>query len=188
MALVKAAWTYGVVMPTEKRGLKRKGYVKHLNGCWTYEGALDGDGYGIITIHLGNRRNTTKGAHRYFWEKWIGPIKEGMQLDHKCRTRSCVNPKHLREVTHEKNVALAQPYRVKKTHCKRGHELRDGNLYVHPKGWRTCKTCHLARNRLRYHDESLRDAIRVVEKQLGTGPKRLRLPRKKQDTYGKGSN
>jgi hypothetical protein len=79
-------------------------------------------------------------AHRAVF----GPIKQGLVLDHKCRTRCCVNPDHLTAVSHRENVlaGTAPPAELaKKTHCVDGHELLGENLYVTPKGARACKEC-----------------------------------------------
>lgn len=165
MAAVSALWPYGVVLPTEVKGQPRKGYTKRLNGCWEYDGFLDRDGYGLVTINLGGRKNTSQAAHRFFWTKWVGPLDTEIQLDHKCRVRSCINPKHLRKATHAQNMAYAKPYRRHRRYCKRGHKMSEGNVYVW-KGQRTCKTCHSARGYMRYRDVTYDQALRVMEKRM----------------------
>lgn len=67
-------------------------------GCWRWTAATRG-GYGIF----GLRRASTVSAHRLAYEMLVGPIPEGMQIDHICRNRSCVNPRHLHVVTHRQN-------------------------------------------------------------------------------------
>lgn len=64
-------------------------------GCWLWTGSQDGKGYG----------KTGRGRiHRIVYEELVGPIPDGLQLDHLCRVRNCVNPAHLEPVTGRENV------------------------------------------------------------------------------------
>lgn len=65
--------------------------------CWTWTGCTR-SGYGIARIKRKSRQ-----AHRISYEIHTGPIPDGMDIDHKCFTRSCVNPAHLRAVTRKQN-------------------------------------------------------------------------------------
>lgn len=66
-------------------------------GCWIWTGSIDRDGYGYL--HDGRRHN----AHRWTYEKFVGPIPDGLEIDHLCRVRPCVNPDHLEPVTRLEN-------------------------------------------------------------------------------------
>lgn len=98
------------------------------SGCWLWLGGLS-HGYGVLD---------QRGAHCISYEHHIGPIPDGLELDHKCRTRACVNPWHLEPVTHAENIRRA--YRTQ-THCKRGHPLSGDNLTPHRDGRRQCRAC-----------------------------------------------
>ncbi len=63
--------------------------------CWAWQGNINSKGYGRLRIN-----GVTWKAHRYYYERKIGPIPVGLQLDHLCRVRECVNPEHLEPVTH----------------------------------------------------------------------------------------
>ncbi len=69
------------------------------SGCWLWIRALNTHGYG--KVKLGKR---IAGAHLIFYENLVGQVPEGMELDHKCRVRCCVNPAHLEPVTHAENA------------------------------------------------------------------------------------
>ena len=69
------------------------------NGCWIWQGALDVDGYGKISV-----RGKQLYTHRVMYEIAFGPIPEGLQLDHLCRTPACMRPAHLEAVTCAENV------------------------------------------------------------------------------------
>src|ERR1041385_4955256 len=82
------------------------------DGCWEWTGAKTGHGYGkILTFR------SIQVAHRILYELLVGPVPEGMELDHLCRNPSCVRPDHLEPVTHRVNISRA----IQKTHCLRGH-------------------------------------------------------------------
>lgn len=104
-------------------------------GCWLWCGAVSGNGYGVFWLDGLNAL-----AHRASYLLLVGPIPEGLQIDHLCRVRRCVNPAHLEPVTasvNQRRGAGSKPL------CKSGHPLSGPNLYIHPStGQRTCRACH----------------------------------------------
>lgn len=105
--------------------------VEKSSGCWVYTGYLN-DGYGY---HGG------KLAHRLSYEELVGPIPEGLEIDHLCRNPPCVNPAHLEPVTRAENIrrrfALI-------THCKNGHEFTTENTRIVGVTQRKCRACAAA--------------------------------------------
>lgn len=79
-------------------------------------------------------------AYRFAYEFLVGPIPDGLELDHLCRVRLCVNPAHLEPVTHAENNKRAG---VAKTHCKWGHPYNEANTYRRRDrpGNRQCRVC-----------------------------------------------
>lgn len=75
--------------------------VDESSQCWVWLGSISDSGYG--TIGRGPGGKNVK-AHRWVYENIIGKIPDGLQLDHLCRNRSCVNPAHLEPVTHTENI------------------------------------------------------------------------------------
>lgn len=115
-------------------------YEVDAAGCWNWTQCRNTDGYGVVGR---NRRRYP--AHRYAWTLLRGPIPDGMELDHLCRNRGCVNPDHLEPVTHTENILRGdspQAINSRKTHCIRGHEFTEANTYTY-KG-RHCRTCQRA--------------------------------------------
>lgn len=110
------------------------------NGCWMWKGLCDKKGYGRVT-DAGRLRV----AHRYFYTKVVGPIPEGLVIDHLCYEPGCVNPAHLEAVTGLENARRQRDYGAAKmrrsmTHCKRGHEFTPENTYTF-RNMRTCRAC-----------------------------------------------
>lgn len=104
------------------------------NGCWLWTGSISGNGYGVA--HIG--RQTTS-AHRAVFIEVRGSIPNGLELDHLCRSKRCVNPEHLEPVTRDENMRRYFESVVPKTVCKHGHHL-DG-VRTRQIGGRYCKTC-----------------------------------------------
>lgn len=118
------------------------------NECWVWPGARNTGGYGVVKY-----RGRSRVAHKLAYEMLVGPVPDGLVLDHLCRVRECVNPAHLEPVTQQENV-LRGPgtwaFRNRsKSHCINGHEFAGENLYTSPEGYRQCKTCRL-RNKYAY--------------------------------------
>ncbi len=110
------------------------------NGCWNWTGCIGNTGYGQACIENGIR----KYAHVLAYEIFIGPKPKGLDLDHLCRNRRCVNPSHLEPVTRRENLMRGNTIPARKaaqTHCKRGHPLEGDNLYITSNGTRSCRIC-----------------------------------------------
>jgi len=109
--------------------------------CWEWKGLYDHDGYGKFRT-----KNSYIGAHRIAYELVRGKIPEGMELNHICRNRKCVNPNHLEVVTHQENMAKGIP----RLCCKYGgHIFIPENTGYNKDGSRYCKVCHNKRGRER---------------------------------------
>jgi len=114
--------------------------------CWLWQGAKDTCGYGNF-----NLSGQYWKSHRLAYTFFRGPITEGFELDHLCKTRNCVRPSHMEPVTHRVNVLRGECFSAKnaqKTHCPQGHPYSGDNLYINPSsGGRCCKSCNVNRNR-----------------------------------------
>lgn len=107
------------------------------SGCWLWDGATT-NSYGEFYFH---RRILI--AHRFAYRVLRGPIPGGLQLDHLCRVRCCVNPDHLEIVTQQENIKRGDAGKnvLNKTHCPQGHPYSGEHLGVGWKGVRICRTC-----------------------------------------------
>lgn len=117
------------------------------DGCWLWTGGKNPNGYGRV---FDKGAGALRQAHRLVYERLVGPIPEGLQLDHLCRVRNCVNPEHLEPVTARENTIRGDtgPGRnARKTHCMRGHEFTPENTRIRPNGSRMCRTCRALRRR-----------------------------------------
>lgn len=109
------------------------------SGCWLWTGHIDRSGYGKYSP-----RHAQAGvlAHRYVYELLVGPIPEGMTLDHVrargCVHTHCVNPDHLEAVPFVEN--MQRRYETQ-THCKHGHEFTEANTHIRKTGHRQCRAC-----------------------------------------------
>lgn len=122
--------------------------VDKTDDCWLWTGALNSTGYGYIA----RTSNRMVPAHRIAYELLVGPIPDGLTLDHLCRVRNCVNPSHLEPVTMRENTlrGSAPPaINARRTHCVNGHEFTPENTYVGTTG-RECRACNRLRARERY--------------------------------------
>ena len=116
-------------------------------GCWEFRSPIDQQGYGQYKANGKMYR-----AHRFAYTMAVGPIPDGLSIDHLCRNRRCCNPAHLEPVTTAENnrrKALAQ------THCKRDHEFNEENTY-RLRGRRICRACNLLA--MKKYNAKLRDA------------------------------
>lgn len=127
--------------------------VDATGNCWLWTAGMDDAGYGWFRCGDKMRR-----AHRVAYEALVGPVPEGLHLDHLCRVRNCVNPDHLEPVTMGENIrrgvsgAVNGARQQAKTHCPKGHEYDEENT-LHYRGGRRCRKCDRDRHRDRYQEK-----------------------------------
>lgn len=115
-------------------------YVTKSEGCWQWLGPINQDGYGRFSV-----KGKKVFAYRFAYQLLVGPIPEGYELDHSCRTRSCTNPAHLKVATRKENVENVDVQRTSTTgvrgvgpsvggkfRARVGHEGRTYYLGVFP--------------------------------------------------------
>lgn len=121
-------------------------------GCWIWTRARTEAGYGRIQVNGKSRY-----VHRIAYEAFIGPIPDGMQIDHLCHTedadcpggsacphRACCNPAHLEPVAPLENTRRGRGH-GSETHCPQGHPYAGDNLRMW-KGRRVCRSCNRERS------------------------------------------
>ena len=111
--------------------------------CWEWTAYRTPKGYG--QVWLGDRMWL---AHRIVYEALVGPIPDGLQIDHLCRNPGCVNPMHLEPVTSWENSRRGGSFthNTRKTRCPHGHPYDEANTYRTPGGARKCRTCRIGRH------------------------------------------
>lgn len=113
--------------------------VDKTETCWLWTAAKDTGGYGRFGVS-----GKVAFAHRHSYEFLVGPIPEGLELDHLCRVPACVNPSHLEPVTHAENLRRAitnADHRRNQTSCIHGHPFDEANTIRRKNGGRGCREC-----------------------------------------------
>ena len=124
--------------------------VNGQTGCWDWTASKRPNGYG--QIGEGGRYCKVLYAHRVAYELYKGPIPAGLDIDHLCRNRGCVNPDHLEAVTRKVNLLRGNTIpaaKARQTHCLKGHAFDEINTRINNRGTRECKQCSRERQRKR---------------------------------------
>lgn len=127
--------------------------VRKTHRCWDWLANTSTNGYGQFWCD-----GRLVAAHRWAYERFMGPVPDGLELDHLCRNPACVNPDHLEPVSHRENSLRGTnptAQNARKTHCKRGHEFTPENTRVYidahsGREARECRQCTRERKARRY--------------------------------------
>lgn len=139
-------------------------HCPEMGSCWVWTGKVKN---GYATISIGSRSDGTRRTeyvHRLAYEELVGPITDGLELDHLCRVRLCVRPTHLEPVTHEENVLRGDSFtavNARKTHCPQQHPYDEANTWISSSGWRYCRACNRDKARRRYANAKLAPEVGV---------------------------
>lgn len=140
-------------------------YAPHLGPCWLWTAATNKKSrYGVFRAD-----GKTRHAHSVSYEIHRGhPVPRGLEIDHLCRVRHCINPAHLEAVTRKVNIERGTAFQRRKeqaaaiTRCIYGHEYTPENTYTRPNGNRACRECRRIERRRRRAEEKRRQAGQEV--------------------------
>lgn len=147
--------------------------------CILWTGGTGSGGYGIVSL---GKADLQVKAHRFIYEHAVGPIPKDYVIHHICKNISCVNPSHLECLQENVHRSLKDPPR--KTHCLKGHEYTEDNIYWQPphpasgqnKQGMVCRQCRREKEKARREEGRSPDWISM----------RGRWPRKKEQLCGSG--
>lgn len=129
-----------------------KVYPEPNTGCWLWGAATYRNDYGAFSRSVDGKWRAQL-AHRAAYLALVGPVEDGVELDHLCRVRWCVLPDHLEPVSHRENTLRGQAMtavQARRTHCSENHEFTEDNTYWH-RGHRSCLICRRANALAYYH-------------------------------------
>ena len=136
-----------LIHPTPEQRFWSK--VDKSGDCWTWQGSFSRS-YGQFSL----RHRKSVRAHRFAYELESGPIPAGLQIDHLCRNRACVNPAHLEAVTARVNTLRSDAITARlarRTQCGKGQPYDEANTRHEGGNRRRCRTCDRLRMRERYY-------------------------------------
>lgn len=136
-------------MPRPKVPFWEKVAVGDPDECWPWLSYRNRGGYGCWQPRIGYKVM----AHRHAYEDKVGPIPEGLVIDHLCRNRACCNPAHMEPVTIGENVMRGETLSAalaRRTECPQGHAYTPENTKRNSGGHRECRECDKARKRRAY--------------------------------------
>lgn len=114
-----------------------------VGDCWLWRGPLRATGYGVV--YLDGKHRSVHAAALHLADPEMFSFQRGFEVDHICNNRACINPAHLRVVTHRENMRAGV---IRRTTCRAGHPWTNENTYVakvkYKGGYREqryCRTC-----------------------------------------------
>lgn len=145
----------------------RKVDAGYHSKCWLWSLTLAKKGYARWRLppQLGDPSKMVS-VHRASYEHLVGPIPDGLVIDHLCRNRACQNPEHLEPVTGTENTRRGVYPNRNRTHCASGHEYTAENTTIRSNGARRCLIC--SRRWVRAHRERQREIAPCEDGKLGT--------------------